>query len=120
LERARVAHGAASFVRADALALPFAPGSFGLALDRGCFHYLSAGQWPGYAAEVWRVLRPGGRLLLRACLTSAGARNVVTEAGLARVFAGWNVDSLGQEDLVSDTRAMAALVLRLSKGPGGV
>ena len=113
--RAKSMHGAASFVQADAMALPFPGGVFNLALDRGCFHYLSPSQWAGYAAQAWRVLVPGGRLLLRACLTSKGVRNEVTESGISEAFAGWLVDSLERADLRSDTRTMEALVIRLRR-----
>jgi SAM-dependent methyltransferase len=111
--RARQAHAGASFVQADVLALPFQAGIFDVALDRGCFHYLSPSRWPGYAAEAQRVLRPGGRLLLRACLTSQGIRNEITEPGIAKAFAGWVVERLACEGLRSDTRTMHALVVRL-------
>ena len=61
------------------------------------------------------MLRPGGRLLLRACLTSAGVRNEVTEAGFLAAFAGWQCDSVRQGRLVSDTREMPALIVRLQR-----
>lgn len=115
LVRARSSHSGVSFVQADVLALPFAAGVFDLALDRGCFHYLSPWQWAGYAAEAWRVVRPGGRLLLRACLTSGGTRNEVTESGISEAFAGWVVDCLERAGLRSDTRTMQALVIRLRR-----
>lgn len=115
--QAKREHAGASFARADALALPFASGVFDLALDRGCFHYLSATQWGQYAAAVRRVLRPGGRLLLRACLTSQGVRNHVTESGVAEAFTGWIIDQLVPADLPSDTRIMQALVIRLRPPP---
>ena len=83
-----------SFVRADVLALPFAAGVFDVALDRGCFHYLSPARWPGYATEAQRVLRPGGRMLLRACLTSQGVRNEVTGSGISGAFAGWVIERM--------------------------
>jgi SAM-dependent methyltransferase len=105
------------FVRADVLSLPFAAGSFALALDRGCFHYLAPERWPQYAAEVHRVLTAGGRLLLRACLTSAGVRNRVTRSGVLAAFAGWQCDGVCQLGLVSDTREMPALIARLRRGP---
>ncbi len=104
-------------MRADVLALPFAAGSFALAIDRGCFHYLEPERWPRYAAEVHRVLRPGGRLLLRACLTSAGVRNGVTEPGVLAAFAGWHCAGVREAGLVSDTREMPALIVRLERGP---
>lgn len=116
LGRARQAHGGPFFVRADVLALPFPAGVFDVALDRGCFHYLSPVQWPDYAAEAWRVLRPGGRMLLRACLTSQGARNDVSESGITAAFAGWVIERMARGELRSDTRAMEALVVRLRRG----
>jgi SAM-dependent methyltransferase len=119
IRQARQLHPAAFagclFARADALNLPFAAGSFALAIDRGCFHYLAPERWPRYAAEVHRVLQPGGRLLLRACLTSAGVRNKVTEPGILAAFAGWRCDGVRQARLVSDTRDMPALIARLER-----
>ncbi len=104
------------FVRADVLSLPFAAGTFALATDRGCFHYLEPKRWPRYAAEVHRVLRPGGRLLLRVCLNSAGIRNTVTESGVLAAFAGWHCAGVRKAGLVSDTREMPGLIVRLERG----
>jgi SAM-dependent methyltransferase len=119
ISQARLLHPPAPngcmFVRADVLRLPFAAGSFALAVDRGCFHYLAAERWLQYAAELHRVLRPGGRLLLRACLNSAGVRNTVTESGLLAAFAGWRCDALCETGLVSDITEMPALVVRLQR-----
>jgi SAM-dependent methyltransferase len=106
------------FVQADVLSLPFAAGTFALAIDRGCFHYLEPERWPRYAAEVHRVLRPGGRLLLRACLNSAGVRNKVTETGILAAFAGWHCAGLREAGVVSDTREMPALIARLERSAG--
>jgi SAM-dependent methyltransferase len=102
--------------QADVLSLPFAAGTFALVIDRGCFHYLEPERWPGYVAGVHRVLRPGGRLLLRACLTSAGVRNRVTEPGVLAAFAGWRCTGVREAGLVSDTREMPALIARLERG----
>lgn len=113
--RARRAHASVPFVQADVLALPFQAGVFDLALDRGCFHYLSPLRWPDYAAEARRVLRPGGRLLLRACLTSRGVRNEVTASGIAAAFTAWVIEGLANDGLRSDTRTMQALVIRLRR-----
>ncbi|MFF5830772.1 class I SAM-dependent methyltransferase [Streptomyces bacillaris] len=53
---------AVDWVRADALALPFAPG-FDLALSIGAFgHFLPADRF-GLFAEVYGSLRPGGRFV---------------------------------------------------------
>jgi SAM-dependent methyltransferase len=114
LVRAKREHPDVSFAQADVLSLPLPSRAFHLALDRGCFHYLSPARWADYAAEVRRVLRPGGRLLLRACLTSRGVRNDVTEAGIAEAFTDWVIDRLGRADLPSDTRTMQALIIRLT------
>ena len=103
------------FVRADVLALPFAAGVFDVALDRGCFHCLSPARWPDYAAEAQRVLRPGGRMLLRACLTSQGVRNDVTGSGISGAFTGWVIERMARGALRSDTRTMRALVVRLRR-----
>jgi len=113
LNLAKREHASVSFVRADVLSLPFPSGAFHLAVDRGCFHYLSRGRWADYATEAQRVLRPGGRLLLRACLTSQGQRNDVTETRIIEAFAGWAIDRLVGGDLPSDTRIMQALTVRL-------
>ena len=40
---------------------------------------LEARDRPRYAAELSRVLRPGGKLLLRASLYAAGVRNDIDE-----------------------------------------
>jgi SAM-dependent methyltransferase len=122
ITQARQLHPADSdgclFARADVLSLPFAAGSFALAIDRGCFHYLQPDRWPRYAAEVHRVLRPGGRLLLRACLSSAGIRNEVTESGVLAAFTGWRCAGVCEGGLVSDTREMPGLIVRLERGAG--
>jgi SAM-dependent methyltransferase len=52
------------FREADALALPFRPGSFDLVVDSGCFHHIVQADWPRYRSEVRRVLRPGGTFVL--------------------------------------------------------
>lgn len=117
LDRAKREHPDVPIAQADVLSLPFPAAAFHLVLDRGCFHYLSPVQWADYAAEVQRVLRPDGRLLLRACLTSRGVRNDVTESGVAAAFTGWVIERLVRADLPSDTRTMQALVIRLRPPP---
>jgi SAM-dependent methyltransferase len=51
LDLARHEHPDLHFAQADVLALPYSSGAFDLALDRGCFHYLSPAQRADYAAE---------------------------------------------------------------------
>jgi SAM-dependent methyltransferase len=115
LARAVARHPAVRFVRADALHLPFAAGVFDLAIDRGCFHYLLTPDRPAYAAEAARVLAPGGRLFLRACLNTAGVRNDIDEAALRKDFAGWRWRRVTYANLESDTRVMPALVALLRR-----
>lgn len=55
-------HGNARFVEGSAEALPFADASFTLVTSRHApHHFRDVGR---FLAEVWRVLRPGGRLVL--------------------------------------------------------
>lgn len=48
----------------DALALPFADGSFSALIDNGCFHTIPLRRRNRYAQEVHRVLRPAGCFVL--------------------------------------------------------
>jgi len=56
------------FHRADVTDLKFLTGPFDLALDIGCLHGIPAGRRERYAAEVARLVRPGGFYLLYAFL----------------------------------------------------
>jgi SAM-dependent methyltransferase len=113
LGRAADVWPAASFLRADVRVLPFLARSFDIALDRGCFHYLPASDRPRYAAEVQRVLRPGGKLLLRASLRAAGVRNDIDQSVICDTFAAWRIDSMERQAAPSDTRLLDYLVVRL-------
>lgn len=115
LRRASQEHPGLSFIRGDVLHLPFQARAFDLLLDRGCFHYLSGHERTNYAAEARRVIRPGGRMLLRACLTSAGMGNDVDEDVISGCFEGWSIDSLKHAKLPSDTRTLPALEIRLRR-----
>ena len=113
LQRAHQLYPAVQFVQADVLQLPFPKASFDVVLDRGCFHYLQAADRPRYTSQVERVLRPGGRFLLRACLYAQGVRNDLTEPLLRQIFTGWRIVGIQQAPIPSDTRQMVALVTRL-------
>ena len=115
LTRASAAHPDVSFVEADVRSLPFTDGDFEVLLDRGCFHYLEPADRSRYVSEAMRVLRPGGRFLLRACLRAAGVRNDIGMDTLLSVFAGWDVIAAREADIPSDTRNMQALVIRLQR-----
>jgi SAM-dependent methyltransferase len=107
-------YGNVAFLRADVRALPFGAHHFDAAVDRGCFHYLPAGDRGRYADELRRVLRPGGKFLLRASLRAAGERNDIDEAVIARCFASWSIDGMARAAVPSDTRLLDVLVVRLS------
>lgn len=85
--RAREAGLDVDWRHGDALALPVADGEARLALDRGCFHVIDREARGRYAAEVQRVLAPGGSLLLR------GARADDDEEGVVG-FDGEELDAL--------------------------
>ncbi|MFI2054685.1 class I SAM-dependent methyltransferase [Streptomyces purpureus] len=59
LAQARAAHPAATWVRADARALPFGP-RFDLAVSFGAFGHFLPHEQPGLFAQVRASLRPGG------------------------------------------------------------
>ncbi|HEY1920452.1 MAG TPA: class I SAM-dependent methyltransferase [Streptosporangiaceae bacterium] len=106
-----------SHLRADLRRLPFhphTPHTLDAAVDRGCFPYLDPADRPHYAAELGRVLRPGGKLLLRASLRTAGVRNDIDEDVVRDTFTGWRVDHMRQASVPSDTRPLDVLVVRLA------
>ena len=112
---AAAAHATAVFMRADVLALPLRDASVDLLLDRGCFHYVDAADRARYAREARRVLRPGGRFLLRACRSAAGVPNDIGPAVIEGVFRDWRIGQLTMEDIPSGTRQMPAVVARLHR-----
>lgn len=64
-ERAAAAEVELDLREGSVLDLPVATGTIDLILDRGCLHLFEREDRPDYAAEIARVLGPGGRLLLR-------------------------------------------------------
>lgn len=117
LRGAAKSHPSARFILADVLSLPLRDASADLLLDRGCFHYLAPAARNRYAREARRVLRRGGRLLLRACRTSAGVANDIDTTVIEHVFRDWPLPRVTLQDIPSDTRQMPALVVRLD-APG--
>jgi SAM-dependent methyltransferase len=115
IERAQASQPSVQFVIGEVRQLPFPAGAFDVLLDRGCLHYLSAVDRVRYEAEAWRVLRPGGRLLLRACLNSAGERNDLSPKIVQMEFGRWIAVAIERRPIVSDTRSMDAVVARLQK-----
>ncbi|MGD0245571.1 MAG: hypothetical protein ABSB59_35335 [Streptosporangiaceae bacterium] len=55
---------------------------------------------------------PGGKLLLRASLRTAGVRNDIDEAVIAGTFGGWRVERMERAEVPSDTRMLEVLVAR--------
>jgi len=70
--RAQGAGSRARFVEAPAQELPFADASFDVVLSRLAIHHLPSDGRSGAAAEMLRVLAPGGRVVI-ADLASHGA-----------------------------------------------
>jgi SAM-dependent methyltransferase len=102
-------------IQADVLHLPFSSASFDAAIDRGCFHYLDARDRPRYVAELARIVRPGGRFLLRASLRSHGVRNGIDENRIRRVFEGWPIALMEREAIPTDERTLDALVVHMAR-----
>jgi len=102
-----------AYIQTDLLRTPLRSSSVDACLDRGCFHYLAAGDRPGYAAEMSRILRPGGKLLLRASLRAAGVRNDISEQVIVTTFASWRIEHLERAQVPSDTRSLDMLLVRL-------
>jgi hypothetical protein len=114
LHRAAQSHRGARFIQADVLGLPLSDASADLLLDRGCFHYLAPAARGHYAREARRVLKPGGRFLLRACQASAGVRNDIDQTVIEHVFGDWHLARITGQHIDSDTRRMPALIVRLT------
>ena len=112
---AAASEAGARFMRADALALPLRDASADLLIDRGCFHYVGAADRARYAREARRVLRRGGKFLLRACRSAAAVPNDIGPAVIERVFRDWRIDQMAMEDIPSGTRHMPAVVARLRR-----
>ncbi len=55
--------GEIKFVTGDALDIGFADASFDAVTDFGLLHHIHQEDWPQYAAEVSRVLKPGGHVV---------------------------------------------------------
>lgn len=101
LSRARQACPGGEFLLADALALPFASGSFDGA-HLGCMAPVLGANYAAAIAELHRVLRPGGRLLLG-------------DMGPARTLAGFTL--LRQKDASAALRSFAARWIWNDGGP---
>ncbi len=61
---AGVAETSCQFYQADVTDIPFLSGPFDLALDIGCLSSIPPDKWAAYAAELLRLVPPGGRYML--------------------------------------------------------
>lgn len=116
-ERAVRAGVEVRWVRADALDLPFEEGSFDLALDRGCLHHIAPEAHGRYAAEVARILKPGGVLLVRELNDPEHHALAVTEDSLRAMVQGAPLRerAIASHDVTSSRhprRAMLATFVR--------
>jgi hypothetical protein len=62
-----------------------------------------------------RILKPGGKLLLRASLRAAGVRNNIDESVMHDTFSAWQIDELERAEIPSDTRTLEVLLVRLTR-----
>ena len=115
VERAGRAHPEVEFMVGDVLDLPFEAESFDVIIDRGCFQSIAGGDRSRYEREAWRVLRPGGRFLLRAYRAAPGERNDMSLGVVRRHFARWTIVAEGEGRIPSDARLMDAVLARLEK-----
>jgi len=60
LQQAQASNPAVRYLHYDGSRLPFADGSFDAAIAICVMHHVPPGQWRGFAAEMKRVVRPGG------------------------------------------------------------
>lgn len=79
----------AQVLQADVLHLPFADETFDVLVDRGCLHYVPVPARPACVAELKRVLRPHGRLLLL-----SGDNEDSTQTEVQRTFEAWTISPL--------------------------
>lgn len=119
LARARAGRAGvkADFRVGDVRDLPFRARTFGLVTDRSCLHTLYRWEWPKYAAEVARVTKRGGLLVVRAARTTAGGGFThLRPVDLTKYF-GRSFRTVGLEkiSLVSDSGDLPAYLAVLKR-----
>lgn len=116
--RAETAGVRVRWVEGNVLNVPFDDESFDLVTDRGCLHHIPHADQPKYAAEVARILRPGGTLLIREMNEAGRHKHAVTLADIElmidslplRVASCINFDMVGPH---GSARATLAVIRRL-------
>ncbi len=101
----------ASVQEADAAALPFADGSFGLALSCAMLHHVI--RWEMALGEAVRVLRPGGWLTGYDILDSPVMR-------LLHIAEGGQVRMMKAGDLEAELQRLPLTELRVRRSAGGL
>ena len=77
-----------NWVRGSILELPLQKECFDLIIDRGLFHLIENPDRPQYASEAYRVLKKGGKLLIRGKSTKSvhNQFNPITKEAVDRYF----------------------------------
>jgi len=88
LKRAKQAHAQVNWLRGSILTLPIRSESVDFISDRGLFHLLEDIDRPAYAHEIFRVLKDGGRALIRgkSIKSSHGQFNPITKKAIDKFF----------------------------------
>jgi ubiquinone/menaquinone biosynthesis C-methylase UbiE len=87
VRRAQASRVAVDFRLGSALKLPVEDKAVDFVSDRGLFHHLDEEERSRYGHEIGRVLRPGGRALIRGAQHAHGGQFVpVTQASIEAAF----------------------------------
>ncbi len=118
-KRAKKAHVEINWVRGSILELPIQNHHFDLVTDRGLFHLIDDNDRPRYALEVFRVLKNGGRLLIRGKSTSSAHDqfNPITKEAIDKYFtdANFKRGPVLPMPLFSVEGSMDAMIVMLEK-----
>ncbi|MEM7352986.1 MAG: class I SAM-dependent methyltransferase [Acidobacteriota bacterium] len=118
-EHAARASTEAQFHCVDASQLPLADQSIDFACDRGCFHSIGRDQRTAYAQELFRVLKPGARFLLRGAAADDEEEGVlaVDPQAIDRVFhcVGFTSGPIMPLDLVARSGTLPANLVILQR-----
>jgi ubiquinone/menaquinone biosynthesis C-methylase UbiE len=87
-KRAKKAHVKVDWQRGNVLELPINNESIDFITDRGLFHLIEDPVRPAYSAELYRVLKNGGRALIRGASKESGHNqfNPVREEAIGKYF----------------------------------
>jgi ubiquinone/menaquinone biosynthesis C-methylase UbiE len=104
--------------RADVTRLPLPDQSVDFVNDRGCFHVIGENRRPSVAQELWRVMKPGARMLLRgSCRRGREGFVPVTKKTLAEFFKSpyFSRGPIVPIRLVANTGSLAANLVILTR-----